>query len=364
MKIIHIVRGSFTPDSLNGVYKVIDSVSQELSKKGVSITVLSVSSKQEIQFTPSGYTHINVLESKSRFFITNEFKSFIDKQDKNTIYHFHSVFIPWFLPAMKYIKRHGCKRIILTPHGQYVNEAMQSSLKKKICFYFLDSNIIDFADRIHIIGNSECNEYIKKNNQNIALIPNGCQNSVHKLVNRNLIFSYLGRLSIKQKGLDILLKAFASYKKQGGSGILRVAGNGPDCFLLKEMVQKEDIKDYVFFTGPVFNDNKWKFLEETAFFLHPSRWDGIPTSCMEAAICNIPLIITKETNLDYYVEKYKSGFIIKSDINDLINKLFLAESLFKDTVKYMEYCNNSSRMIANELNWHNISMRYITELYE
>lgn len=32
MKVIHIVRDNFTPDSLNGVYKVIDSLAEALER--------------------------------------------------------------------------------------------------------------------------------------------------------------------------------------------------------------------------------------------------------------------------------------------------------------------------------------------
>ena len=98
MNIVHIVRGDFNPNSLNGVYKVIDSVSKALSSNNVNVCVLSISDKgKEDIYIPKEYNHIRVAESKFLFLITKEFKSFISNQPIDTIYHFHSVFIPWFL---------------------------------------------------------------------------------------------------------------------------------------------------------------------------------------------------------------------------------------------------------------------------
>lgn len=363
MKLIHIVRGDFNPNSLNGVYKVIDSVSKVLASNNLNVCVLSVSNNKEDIYRPQEYKHIRVSESRYLFFITQEFKEFINKQSIDTIYHFHSVFIPWFLPAIKYIKSKGCKHIVLTPHGQYVNEAMKNSLKKRIFFSFFDSKVIQNADIIHLIGKTELNNYIKNNNKNIKFIPNGCNIGNGKLQERDLIFSYLGRLEIKQKGLDLLVKAFSNYKKNGGIGVLYIAGNGPDKKVIEDLIKDENVEKDVVFKGAVYDDKKWDFLRKSAFFLHPSLWDVVPTACMEAASCSVPLIITEETNLGEYVLKYQSGYIIDNDVKDLSKKLFLAEKLFDKSEDYKRMCRNSYNMIHNELNWNNIGNRFINELY-
>lgn len=363
MNVVHVVRGDFNPNSLNGVYKVLDSVSKVLASKNINVCVLSVSNDKKDIYRPQEYKHFRVSESRYLFFITQEFKEFINKQSVDTIYHFHSVFIPWFLPAMKYIKSKGCKHIVLTPHGQYVDEVMRSSLKKKIFFYFFDSKVIRTADIIHLIGQSEYNGYIKKNNSNIHIIPNGCNFNNMELKERSLYFIYLGRLYIRQKGLDLLIKAFSLYKKHGGKGYLRIAGDGPDKDKLKNLVAKENLEDNVIFDGVLYDDKKWNFLNNGAFFLHPSQWEGIPTACMEAASCYVPLIITKETNLGEYVKKYNSGYIIQYDIKDFSDKLLIAEKLFEIPEEYKKMCHNSYKMIHDELNWNNIGNRFINELY-
>lgn len=94
--------------------------------------------------------------------------------DENSIFHFHSVFIPWFLPLIKALKKNGREHIFLTPHGQYVNAAMKASLKKRLFFSFFDKRILREVEAVHIIGCcTENNHYINDNSKRVTVIPNG-----------------------------------------------------------------------------------------------------------------------------------------------------------------------------------------------
>lgn len=367
MKIIHVCRGEFNPNSLNGVYKVIDSISKELAAHNHEVSVLSVSGSTTSLYVPSQerYEHLRVKESKFLFPLSAEFKDFVETQPKDAVWHFHSVFIPWFLPAMRYVRRHGCKKIVLTPHGQYTDVAMDSSLKKRLYFRLIDSKVVRLADVIHVIGETENNKYIRHNNDNIRLIPNGCDiKIVHCDRSREkLIFGYMGRLEIRQKGLDTLLYGFSQYKRRGGQGILRLVGEGADKNELMVIIKKENISDSVFFDGVLFNDKKWNYLSSLAFFVHPSNWDVVPTSCMEAAACGVPLIISEETNLGRYVKGYGSGWLVQREPDDIAKIMLEAESVFQNKVAYGNLCINSLRMISNELNWTNITKRLLEEVY-
>lgn len=359
MKIVHIVRDNYTPLALNGVYKVIDNISKALSDGGANITVCSVAPhvSNEI-YHSSHYNHIQFREHPLRFFLDKSFKAFLLSCPKDTVFHFHSVFIPWFLPAVRLLKKHGYKRVVLTPHGQYINQAMECSLKKKIFFYFFDRKVLKTVDAVQIIGATEENRYITENAKDFYLIPNGCLPSEVEVNEKTrLIFGYMGRLEISQKGLDILLQAFAFYKKQGGLGILKLAGAGPDKLDLEHLCLKIGLKDSVIFAGKIIGNEKCDFLKSCSYFLHSSRWDVLPTGCLEAASCGIPLIVSEETNLKAYIESFKSGFVYPSDgrpVQALADSLFKAEHLFMQKGNYIKCCENAKKMISEELNWYRI----------
>lgn len=370
-KIIHIVRDNFTPNSLNGVYKVVDSLScalgKQLGKQKVCVCSVSPLFHNEI-YQSEFYEHIQYLEHSLKFFLTKDFKDFLLSQPKDCVFHFHSVFIPWFLNAVKLLKDNGYNRIVLTPHGQYVDEAMKCSIKKKVFFHFFDRRVIKMVDVVHVIGHTEINSYIRNNANDYQLIPNGGPQIqiINFSARQKLVYGYLGRLDIQQKGLDVLMRAFAFYKKQGGKGILKIAGDGSDKESLEKLCQTLGMQSYVKFIGKVFGNEKLTFYKRCSWFVHPSRWDGLPTSCLEAASCGIPLIVSRETNLDTYIEKYKAGIIIEADdrpIQALADSFFKAERTY-DEKSYLEVRKNVQNMISQDLNWTHIANIDLKLLYK
>lgn len=371
MNIVHIVRGDFTPQALNGVYKVIDSLSATLTNVnggGVNVTVCSVSPNPHSDiYQPQGYRHVQVRESPLRFFLTKEFRRFLLSQPRDTVFHFHSVFIPWFLPTMRLLRRHGCQRFILTPHGQYTDAAMNRSLKKRVFFHIFDSKVVNLSSAVHIIGHTEENDYITRNARRWQLIPNGCTPQPPcKATGRQLIFGYLGRMDATQKGLDTLIQAFAFHRQQGGRGTLRLAGDGADLAALQELTRQLGVANEVEFTGKVFGERKQQFLNACAFFLHPSRWDVVPTACMEAAASGVPLIVSRATCLDTYTEHYNAGLVTTDNgrpVQSLTTAMAEAERLFEDKAQYQALCANAQRMVGEELNWESITRKVVGQLY-
>lgn len=311
---------------------------------------------------------MQVREHPLRFFLTKEFRQFLLSQPRDTVFHFHSVFIPWFLPAMQLLRRHGYERIILTPHGQYTDEPMRRSLKKRVFFLLFDSRVIRAASAVHIIGHTEENAYLKRNARRYRLIPNGCAPQTTPInTERSLTFGYLGRMDIAQKGLDTLLQAFAFYRKQGGTGTLRLAGDGADLAALQQLATDLGIAEETTFVGKVFGKDTLRFLDDCAFFLHPSRWDVVPTACMEAAAAGVPLIVSRATNLDTYVERFAAGMVMQDDerpVQSLATAMEDAERLFADQQQYIALCTRARRMVSEELNWENIARQITSQLYK
>lgn len=79
----------------------------------------------------------------------------------------------------------------------------------------------------------------------------------------------MGRLDMGQKGLDILIQAFAFYRKQGGKAALRIAGDGPDKASLEKMCEILGLGESVCFVGKVIGDEKWNFFKTCNYFCIP-----------------------------------------------------------------------------------------------
>lgn len=368
MRVFHILSGKANPNTLNGVNKVVDALAEHQFELGCNVTICGVANNTILRHHPQyGYKlfvrHINPFkypESLLEYLLGNS--------DDESIFHFHSAFILWFLPLIKALNKAGRTHLFLTPHGAYIPLNM-NSLKKRIVFSLFDSKIIQRVEALHIIGyQTEINEYAKKNAKRIVIIPNGFGNQIIPKSkdegNGMLVFGYMGRLAIKHKGLDSLIYGFADYKRQGGKGILRLAGGGSDESALKKIIEKECIYNDVQFEGVLYDDEKWHFLQMISAFISPSRWEGMPTACLEAAVSGRPLLVTLDTNMGSYVEKYNAGIVIpSSDRAAITQQLFDFEKIYDDAFAYGKMCKASKTMIDEELNWGIITKRVITELY-
>jgi glycosyltransferase involved in cell wall biosynthesis len=95
----------------------------------------------------------------------------------------------------------------------------------------------------------------------------------------------VGRLE-RQKGFDILLKAFASLNDSGIS--LLILGEGKERSHLQKLARVLGISNRVIMPG--FVDNPWSYMARAKIFILSSRWEGFGSVIIEAMACKIPVI--------------------------------------------------------------------------
>ena len=98
-----------------------------------------------------------------------------------------------------------------------------------------------------------------------------------------------GRLN-KQKGHWHLIKAFDKVKKVIPNAKLVILGEGELEGELKQLTQKLDIKEDVYFLG--FQKNPFKYISKSKVFVLSSLHEGFPNALAEAMACGIPVIST------------------------------------------------------------------------
>jgi glycosyltransferase involved in cell wall biosynthesis len=97
------------------------------------------------------------------------------------------------------------------------------------------------------------------------------------------------RLS-KEKGIDILLKAWVNVLREEKGAKLIIVGDGPLSEELKRLSQSLQISEFVEFTGMAQNVDK--YLRDADLFVLPSRTEGLSNALLEAMSFGIPCIAT------------------------------------------------------------------------
>lgn len=364
MKIFHILFGKANPNTMNGVNKVVHSLATEQTRLGHDVSVVAIANNDVQRHCPIYHYHLFRKHPVPFVVPSQAVDLLLRESDENSIFHFHSAFVPWFLPLMKVLKANGKKHIVYTPHGACIDENLKS-WKKRIYFSLIESRVIRSAECVHIIGyKTEANHYIIRNARKTVCIPNGF--GVENIPATSVAYTHtigaLCRLYCYQKGLDLLIPAFAEYKRLGGKYALKIAGAGVDEQRLRAMIEQEGMQRDITLVGAVYDDQKWDFLRSCIAHISPSRFDVLPTACLESAAVGCIQLTAEATNMGKFVRKYDAGTVIeKTDCKQITQQLLAFDRLSEAEICAMR--RGAREMIEQELNWDCIARRILTELY-
>jgi len=104
------------------------------------------------------------------------------------------------------------------------------------------------------------------------------------------VFGALGRLA-PQKGLDLLICAFARLCRENDEVRLTVGGAGRDRALLERLIRAEGLEERVSLIG--FVHDVPAFLGSVNVFVMPSRWEPFGLSLLEAMAAGLPCIASR-----------------------------------------------------------------------
>lgn len=116
------------------------------------------------------------------------------------------------------------------------------------------------------------------------------KSKIWNLENTSKAIINVGRLDIRQKRQDVMLKAFAIFVKQHPDYQLWLVGDGVERKELEEITQQQGISDNVRFLG--FRSDVDALLAKARLFVLSSDYEGIPNSMIEALQCGIPVVST------------------------------------------------------------------------
>ncbi len=99
----------------------------------------------------------------------------------------------------------------------------------------------------------------------------------------------IGRF-IAQKGFDVLLDSFRDVSRQCPEARLVILGAGRLESQIKEQATRLQLDDKVWFPG--FVSDPASYLANADLFVLSSRWEGLPTTLIEALGCGVPCVAT------------------------------------------------------------------------
>ena len=191
---------------------------------------------------------------------------------------FSSIAVPWLT----------CRPVIGVVQWLFARE---KAAQYRLPFQWVER--IGVASHRHLVSVSEdlAVELRKRNPRaTVVVVENGLPDEAfepRKCVRSNIVF--LGRLEMAQKGLDILMHAFASIADMTGSTLL-IAGVGPDEAKLREMTRLLGVAERVVFVGHVSPAKRFDLLASAELVAMPSRYETYGLVAAEALAVGTPVV--------------------------------------------------------------------------
>jgi len=302
-------------------------------------------------------TPIQKIYSEKIVFIRNPFRKIIKQiiyieKYIDEISHFwgvpdlvqiHDIYLPFNIIFAKQLTKLGWPYIV-TCHGVFSPIAQRrNKWGKKIINKFIVENYLKNAVAIHTLSASE-ERYTNNFFPDLVKItvPNGIdapslsanggykKKYVEGTSSKDFIFGYVGRMNIRIKGIDLMLKAINKIQDEYKNISIKFVFVGPrDKSGENKMNSKKVIEDFeillnklkypdrVIFSGPVYGKSKLSVLRSFDIFFQTSRTEAMPMGVLEAMAMGLPCLVTIGSSMGNTVNNIDCGWVCETNVDGI-----------------------------------------------
>lgn len=291
------------------------------------------------------------------------------KKDVSDSFHhpdivvFHEVYHIEFVRIAKTLV-HDHIPYVIVPHGCLVKASQKNKRVKKIlanAFFF--GKFIYRSSAVQCLSESESINSAFKVNSFIGT--NGIDlptESRASFCEKHIRITYIGRLEIPVKGIDLLFQAIKMLKNKNSflGEKVRLDMYGPDIFgryaAVENLIKENGVDDIVSLHPAVNGEEKKRILLNTDCFIQSSRHEGMPMGILEALSYGVPCIITEGTSLGEIVRNYDAGWVAETNSDSIAKTI---ETAIIEANLLSRKSANAKRLVSENFAWDIISKEAI-----
>lgn len=373
MKLANLVT-SIDPSLGGGVAEVVNKLSLEISKSA-KVNVYSLIHRSGRQKSFRLNDNLNYLLYKYYdpflYGFSPNLKQNILQSDADVL-HVHGMWEYNSFIALNWFKLKN-KPYIISPHGMLNKWSLKSSsLKKKLLLLIIERKYLKNASLVHALNLEEYDQIRDIGLKNpVCIIPNGVNLPNDESINtpnwfnmipkyrKNLL--YLGRLHPK-KNIQSLIIAYYNYSQTNTNFLndwnLIIAGWDQLDYKNKllSMIKEFNLANNVFLIGPQYGTDKVFAYKNADAFILPSFDEGLPMAVLEAWSYSLPVLMTKECNLNIGFEK-GAAINIKCEIDGIMEGLNKLQLLSNVELKQIGILGRS--LVEKEFVWEIIAQKWL-----
>lgn len=269
---------------------------------------------------------------------------------------FHEVYRIQYIKIAKNLRKNKVPYIIV-PHGSLTKAAQSRRKLKKIV-----GNVLFFGKfvkkAVAVQCLSEKEKQSTKLSKHVFISTNGIDlpkqsKTGFSVDGVNIVF--IGRYDIYYKGLDLFVDAVKSIEEFIKENKVKISLYGPDNDYkfpaVKKLLEDKNALELIEQNTALSGKEKEDRLLSADIFIQTSRSEGMPTGIIEALSYGLPCLITEGTTLGGIVKRYDAGWVAKTEINDIADKI---KTAVLEKEKYKEKSLSAIKLVNENFIWNKV----------
>lgn len=348
MRVLHFILGKADKNRANGVNQVVAGIAKYSGRVGVDVAVIGLAQSAGTEGEVVSRDGFDVIVH-SRF--SRNFRSQVHKAiDWADVVHLHGTFSLYNIWVGRACVARSTPYVV-TVHGGLSRHRRETRgrYRKAIFHNLLQYRHLAHAAMVHALTEEEATEVLSyARPKRVVVIPNGIDledvEAREPQVRENgpVRVGYIGRLSF-EKNLRNLCLAFSKVRECGDMELLLAGPPSSE----GDAIARDFSNSRIRLVGPKFGDDKITFLTSLDLLVLPSLSEGFPIVAVEALSAGVPLLITRTSNLTYFLEN--DAFVMCEPTEfGLEHGLMRALSRRKD---WPAMVVRGKKIIREKLNW-------------
>ena len=206
-------------------------------------------------------------------------------------------------------------KTLITFHGSDLEAVMKSKIEQSRVF-----RASKYIDSFICVSDKLKNKLKTLEIKNVKTVYNGINQFPLVNLNKDNTIISVGNL-VESKKMGMLIDAFAIFNKLHGGYKLKIIGSGYLKNDLKRRIKEYNLGKQVFLLGQLTNENVYRELEKSKYFILPSSPEGFGIVYAEAMYCGCVTVGTKGEGIDGFIKDKKNGFLINSNVESVVKIL-------------------------------------------
>ncbi len=228
--------------------------------------------------------------------------------------------------------------------------------KYHLPFHWIENFGLKFYRHFIVVTKTSAEEVIAHNHSaEIKIIPNGVYMPTLNGERVGKHLSYIGRIEVDQKGIDLLLKAYKKISETMAVPLV-IAGVGTETEMarVKKLIELHELGDSVHLLGRINAQEKENFFRETIACLLPSRFETFSLVALEMMSYGVPTVAFDIPGLQWITSNDAIIRVPSFDVDAMANavlKPMQSSKLYQKTAQ-------QARLYAEKYDWDSIAKEY------